>query len=66
MLRKKIRVRKIKAELLRQYVREHRQKILVTLRGFWQLRGWREGGGLSESVKKGKFVTKMFFSDNVV
>ena len=24
-----------------------------------------EGGGLSESVKKGKFVTKIFFSYNV-
>ena len=27
--------------------------------------GWGAGGGgLSESVKKGKFVTKIFFSDN--
>ena len=26
--------------------------------------GGRGGGGLSESVKKGKFVTKIFFSDN--
>ena len=32
--------------------------------GFWPLRGW--GGGFSESVEKGKFVTKTFFSDNVV
>ena len=26
--------------------------------------GRQGGGGLSESVKKGKFVTKIFFSDN--
>ena len=32
---------------------------------FWLLRGWEGGGGLSESVKKGKFVMKIFFSDNV-
>ena len=38
-------------------VRKHQQK-LVTLSGFWTLRGWR---GLHESVKKGKFVTKIFF-----
>ena len=34
--------------------------IMVTLSGFWPLRG-----GLSESNKKGKFLTKIFFSDNV-
>ena len=32
--------------------------------GFWPLKGCGEGG-LSESVKKEKFVTKIFFSDNV-
>ena len=42
-------------------LREHRQKNLVTLSGFWLLRGCR---GLSESVKKGKFATKILFSDN--
>ena len=30
---------------------------------FWQLRGWV--GGLGESVKKEKFVTKSFFAENV-
>ena len=39
-------------------LREHRQKTFNTLSGFWPFRGWR---GLSESVKKGKFVTKIFF-----
>ena len=29
------------------------------LSGFWLLRGW-EGGGLRESVKKGKFVMRLF------
>ena len=38
--------------------------IMVTLSGFWPRRG-RGGGGLSESSKKGKFLTKIFFSDNV-
>ena len=33
------------------------KKTSVTLSGFWPL----GGGGLSESVKKGKFVTKIFF-----
>ena len=42
-------------------IREHRQKTFVTLSGFWTLK-WC--GGLSESVKKRKFVTKVFFSDN--
>ena len=40
---------------------EHRQKTFVTLSGFSSLGGC---GGLSESVKKGKCVTKIFFSDN--
>ena len=39
-------------------LREHQQKSFVTLSGFWPLWGW---GDLSESVKKGKFVTKIFF-----
>ena len=30
-------------------LREHQQKTLITLSGFWPLRGW---GSLSESVKK--------------
>ena len=30
-------------------LREHQQKTLITLSGFWSLRGW---GSLSESVKK--------------
>ena len=38
-------------------IREHRQKILITLSEFWLLSGCE---GLSESVKKGKFVTKFF------
>ena len=25
--------------------------------------GWGKGGGLSKSVKRGKFVTKIFLSD---
>ena len=39
------------------------KKKVVTLlaSGFWPL----GVGGLSESIKKGKFVTKSFFSDNV-
>ena len=39
-------------------------KTFVTLSRFWPSRGcgcW----GLSEAVKKGKFLTKIFFSDNV-
>ena len=43
-----------------QNLREHTQKTFVTLSRFWP-----EVGGLSESVKKVKFVTKIFFSDNV-
>ena len=42
-------------------IREHRQKTFVTLCGLWTLKGC---GGLNESVKKRKFVTKVFFSDN--
>ena len=42
-------------------VREHQQKTYVILRRFWPL--WGQGW-LSESVKKGKLVTKIFFSDN--
>ena len=35
----------------------HQQKTFVTfISGFWLLREW--GGGLSESVKKGKFKIK--------
>ena len=30
-------------------LRQHQQKTLITLSGFWPLRGW---GSLSESVKK--------------
>ena len=33
-----------------QQVREHRQKTLTSLRGSWLLKG----GGLNESVNKGK------------
>ena len=46
------------------WLREHWQKTFVTHSGFWPLRGWG-GGGLSESVKKGKFLTKISFSVNV-
>ena len=46
------------------FLRENRQKTFVTLSGFWpSVKGGR-GGGLSESVKKGKFMTKIFFSNN--
>ena len=41
---------------------EHQQKTFVTLSRFWPLRVW---GSLSESVKKGQFMTKIFFSDVV-
>ena len=41
--------------------REHRQKTFVTLSRFWPLRGWGGRGGLSEFVKKGKFVKTFFF-----
>ena len=43
------------------FVREHRQKTIVILSGFWPFKGV---GGLSDSVKKGKFLTKIFLSDN--
>ena len=36
---------------------EHHQKLLSHLEDFY----CSVGGGLSESVKKGKFVTKIFF-----
>ena len=39
-------------------VREHQQKRFVMLSRFWPLKGL---GGLSESIKEGKFVTKIFF-----
>ena len=45
-------------------LREHQQKTFVMLSRFWPL--IRGSGCLSESVKKGKFVMKIFFSDNVV
>ena len=32
---------------------------------FWLLREWGEGWGLSESIRKGKFMTKIFFSNNI-
>ena len=38
-------------------LRENQQKTFVTLSGFWPFI-------LSESVKKGKFMTKIFFSNN--
>ena len=43
------------------FSREHQQKTLFTLSRFWLLR-W---GCVSESVKKGKLVMKIFFLDNV-
>ena len=49
-----------------QPVREHRQKTFIMLSGFWPLREWRGAEGLKESIKKGKFVTKIYFPDNVV
>ena len=39
-------------------IREHQQKPFVTLSKFWLLRGWV---GLSESIRKGKFIKKYFF-----
>ena len=39
--------------------REHQQKTFVTISRFMGVRG------LSESVKKGKFMTKTFLPDNV-
>ena len=47
--------------LKKNAIREHQQKSFLKVSGFWLLRGY---GGFSESVKKGKFVTKIFFSDN--
>ena len=44
------------------WLREHRQKTFVTHSGFWPS---GVGGGLSEYVKKGKFLTKIFFSVNL-
>ena len=38
-------------------LREHQQKTIVMLRGFWLLRGW---GSFIESAKKGKIVTKIY------
>ena len=37
----------------------------VRLEPSFELRegGWGKGGGLSKSVKRGKFVTKIFLSD---
>ena len=43
--------------LKKNAIREHRQKTLITLSEFWLLSGCE---GLSESVKKGKFVTNFF------
>ena len=43
-------------------LREQQQKTFPTFSGFWLLRGWW-GGGLSESVKKGIFRTKICFSE---
>ena len=42
--------------------REGWQKNFIFHSRFWSLRGW---WGLSESIKKGKFVVKIFFSDYV-
>ena len=42
-------------------VREHQQKTFVKLLGFWSLIKGLGGGGLSESIKKGTFVMKIFF-----
>ena len=49
-------------------LRDYREKTFATLSEFWPLGRWDKGGGggwggVSESVKKGKFVTKIFFSD---
>ena len=49
----------------KEQITEHQQKSFVTLSGFWLLRGLGWEGELSESIKKGKFVTDLFFSDNV-
>ena len=47
-------------------LRKHGQKSFVRLSGLWPLSGWMGGVALTESVKKRKFMTKIFFSDNVV
>ena len=44
--------------------REHQQKTFLLSR-LADLGRYKEMEGLSESVKKGKFMTKIFFSDNV-
>ena len=44
-------------------LRDYREKTFATLSEFWPLRRRDKGRGVSESVKKGKFVTKIFFSD---
>ena len=44
------------------FVREHGQKTLVILSRSWPLKGV---GFLGDSVIKGKFVTKIFLSDNI-
>ena len=49
-------------------VGERQQKALIMLSRFWPSKGlWGKGGsdGLGESIKKGKFVVKIFFSENV-
>ena len=57
-----------KKAILHYSVRQHRQKTFVTLSRFWLLIkevGEWGVGGLSESVKKGKFATENLFSDNI-
>ena len=46
-------------KILFWWLREYQQKKFIMLSRFWMLRGW--GRGLSESIKKGKFVTKILF-----
>ena len=49
-----------------KWLREHQQITFVMwLSGFLSVKEWGGGQGLSESVKKGKFVTKIFFADIV-
>ena len=40
---------------MQQVQRQHRQKTFTSLRGSWLLKG----GGVNESVNKGKFVVKI-------
>ena len=47
--------------LLKKIVREYQQKTSSHSADF----GYQEGRVQGESVKKGDFVTKIFFSDNV-